>query len=92
VNAVNRKRCLVDGGGNMTSPTPRKSPRRATPALPVVGRALADTLVYLTRTLSPAALAVLRAEARATGVSEAVFAVRTLDMALRLAGRRGARK
>jgi hypothetical protein len=42
--------------------------------------------------LSPAALAILRAEARATGVSEAVFALRTLDMALRLAGRRGARK
>jgi len=66
----------------------RRKGKRAAGIIPAMAYEAAAVL----KALSPAALAVLRAEALATGVSEAVFAVRTLDMALRLAGRRGARK
>ena len=66
----------------------RRKGKRAAGIIP----AMRDDCAAVIRTLSPAALAILRAEARATGVSEAVFALRTLEAVLRLAGRRGARK
>ena len=84
MTAVNRKRCLVASRESVT----RRKGKRAAGIIPAMAYEAAAVL----KALSPAARAVLRAEARATGVSAAVFAVRTLDMALRLAGRRGARK